>query len=425
MEPNPKNLASHPSRVRYRVLAFLAGLAAITYMDRVAISITARHIMRDLHLSDVQMGFVFSAFTLAYGLFEIPTGWWGERIGTRKVLTRIVVWWSSFTVATAAAFSYGSLLGVRFIFGMGEAGAWPNAARTFSLWFPSMERGAAQGIFFAGAHFSAAITPLLATALLAHLQWRWVFVIFGLVGFFWAFAWRRWFRDEPGRHPSVNAQELKLIESGRTLTAGHRARGVPWKRILSNRTVLLLCAMYFVQSYGFYFYITWLPSYLERARGFSAVKLGIFTGLPMVACVVSDLFGGLTTDALSRRFGLRIGRASVGAASFLFAAACILLGAAVRDPGTAAVFLSLAAGGLSFLLGAAWGTCIDIAGDNAGVVSACMNTAGQAGGMLSPVILGFVLHRWANWAAPLYVTGLLLIGGAACWMLIDPRRTVT
>ncbi len=153
--------ANRPSRVRYRVLAFLSCLAAITYMDRVAISVTARHIMRDLHLSDVQMGFVFSAFTLAYGLFEIPTGWWGERIGTRKVLTRIVLWWSSFTIATAAAFSHGSLLVVRFIFGMGEAGAWPNAARTFSLWFPSTERGAAQGIFFAGAHFSAAITPLL------------------------------------------------------------------------------------------------------------------------------------------------------------------------------------------------------------------------------------------------------------------------
>ncbi|OGD21199.1 MAG: MFS transporter [Candidatus Aminicenantes bacterium RBG_16_63_16] len=425
MERNPQDWAGRPSRVRYRVLAFLSCLAAITYMDRVAISITARHIMRDLHLSDVQMGFVFSAFTLAYGLFEIPTGWWGERIGTRKVLTRIVIWWSSFTIATAAAFNYGSLLVVRFIFGMGEAGAWPNAARTFSLWFPSMERGSAQGIFFAGAHFSAALTPLIATALLARLNWRWVFAIFGLVGYFWAFAWRRWFRDRPELHPSVNAPELELIESGRTLAGGHGVRGVPWKRILSNRTVLLLCAMYFVQSYGFYFYITWLPSYLERARGFSAVKLGIFTGLPMVVCLVSDLFGGLTTDALSRRFGLRFGRAGVGAASFLFAAVCILLGAAVRDAWTAAALLSLAAGGLTFLLGAAWGTCIDIAGDNAGVVSACMNTAGQVGGMLSPVILGFVLHRWANWAAPLYVTGLLLIGGAVCWTMIDPRRTVS
>ena len=424
MEPGHASLALRASRVRYRVLAFLSCLGAITYMDRVAISITSRNIMRDLNLSDVQMGFVFSAFTLAYGLCEIPTGWWGERIGTRKVLTRIVLWWSSFTIATAAAFNYGALLAIRFIFGMGEAGAWPNAARTFSLWFPSLERGAAQGIFFIGAHFSAAITPILVTALLVHVHWRWIFVIFGCVGFFWAFAWRRWFRDEPELHPSVNALELKLIQAGRTVTGGHHARAVPWKRILGNRTVLLLCAMYFVQSYGFYFYITWLPAYLERARGFSAVKLGISAGLPMVVCMVSDLFGGLTTDALSRRFGLRIGRAGVGAASFLFAAACILIGAAVRNSWTAAVLLSLAAGGITFLLGAAWGTCIDIAGDNAGVVSACMNTAGQVGGMLSPVILGFVLHRWSNWAAPLYVTGVLFIGGALCWGLIDPRRRV-
>jgi MFS family permease len=394
-------------------------------MDRVAISITAGPIMRDLHLSDVKMGFVFSAFTLAYGLFEIPTGWWGERIGTRQVLTRIVVWWSSFTAATAAAFNYASLLAVRFVFGMGEAGAWPNAARTFSLWFPAMERGLAQGVFFAGAHFSAAVTPLVVTALLVRLNWRWVFLIFGLVGYFWAFAWRRWFRDRPEAHPSVNAGELDLIVRGRTLGGGHGLRGVPWKRILRNRTVLLLCAMYFVQSYSFYFYITWLPSYLERARGFSAVRLGVFAGLPMVACMVSDLLGGWTTDTLSRRFGLRLGRAAVGVASFLVAAAGIFLGASLRDPGAAALLLALAAGGLSFLLGAAWGTCIDIAGDNAGVVSACMNTAGQVGGMLSPVILGLVLDRWSNWSAPLYVTGLLLIGGAICWLFIDPHRKVS
>jgi MFS transporter, ACS family, glucarate transporter len=424
MEPDPKIPVLRASRIRYRVLAFLSCLAAITYMDRVSISITARSIMRDLHLSDVQMGFVFSAFTLAYGMFEIPTGWWGERIGTRKVLTRIVLWWSSFTIATAAAVNYGSLLVIRFVFGTGEAGAWPNAARTFSMWFPSLERGVAQGIFFAGAHFSAAVTPVIVTALLVHMNWRWIFVIFGCIGFFWASAWRRWFRDEPALHSSVNALELKLIQNGRMVTSAPHTRGVPWKRILSNRTVLLLCVMYFIQSYGFYFYITWLPAYLERARGFSAVKLGISAGLPMGVCMVSDLFGGLATDSLSRRFGLRIGRASVGASSFLFAAACTLIGTAARDPWAAAVLLSLAAGGLTFLLGAAWGTCIDIAGDNAGVVSACMNTAGQVGGVLSPVILGFVLHRWMSWDGPLYATGILFVGGALCWALIDPRRTV-
>ena len=152
-------------------------LAGITYLDRVCIAQTADDMMRDLGLSKKQMGFVFSAFTIAYALFEIPTGAWGDRIGTRRLLTRIVVWWSSFTIATAAAFNYASLLAVRFLFGMGEAGAFPNVSKTFSRWFPLAERGTAQGIFFAGAHLGGGLTPLLVAALLQVMPWRMVFVI--------------------------------------------------------------------------------------------------------------------------------------------------------------------------------------------------------------------------------------------------------
>src|ERR671916_84466 len=184
------------TRVRHRVLAFTVALAALTYLDRVCIShagITAA-IEEELGLSDRQMGLVFSAFTLAYALFEIPTGAWGDRIGTRRVLTRIVAWWSSFTMLTAAAFSYGSLLLVRFLFGAGEAGAFPNVTRTFSRWFPVAERGTAQGIFFAGAHLSGGLTPMLVTALLGILPWRAIFVVFGAIVVVWAVAWYRWFR---------------------------------------------------------------------------------------------------------------------------------------------------------------------------------------------------------------------------------------
>jgi MFS family permease len=152
--PTQKIAGVARSRVRYAVLAFCCALAAVTYLDRVCISVTANGIMRDLGLSELQMSFVFSAFTFAYGLFEIPTGHWGDRIGTRRVLTRIVAWWSTFTILTAGVFNYVSLLVVRFLFGAGEAGAWPNAARTFSRWFPATERGTAQGIFFMGAHLA-------------------------------------------------------------------------------------------------------------------------------------------------------------------------------------------------------------------------------------------------------------------------------
>ena len=211
--------------VRYRVLAFTVALAGITYLDRVCIAQTAQDVMRDLSLSTRQMSFVFSAFTIAYAIFEVPTGAWGDRIGARRLLTRIVIWWSSFTIATAAAFNFTSLLAVRFLFGAGEAGAFPNVSKTFSRWFPATERGTAQGIFFAGAHLGGGLTPLLVLALLHVLSWRMVFVVFGAIGFVWAAAWFVWFRDDPAEHSEVSAAELALItgpEAGYTPSPGRR-----------------------------------------------------------------------------------------------------------------------------------------------------------------------------------------------------------
>src|SRR5689334_16054070 len=202
------------TRVRHRVLAMTVVLAAITYLDRVTISVTRPDIARDLGLSATEMGYVFSAFYLAYALFEIPSGSWGDRVGTRRVLTRIVCWWSAFTVLTGFAFSYASLLGIRFLFGAGEAGAWPNVARTFSRWFPRRDRGTVQGTFFMGAHLAGGLTPLLATALLAYMSWRTLFAVFGSIGFIWALAWYRWFRDTPAEHPEVSAAERAFIEDG-------------------------------------------------------------------------------------------------------------------------------------------------------------------------------------------------------------------
>ena len=215
-------------------------LGAVTYLDRVSISITRPDIVRDLHLSPTQMGYVFSAFYLAYALFEIPTGWWGDRVGTRRVLTRIVCWWSAFTVLTGFAFNYPSLVVIRFLFGAGEAGAWPNVARTFSRWFPREERGTAQGVFFMGAHLSGGLTPMLVTALLAYMDWRSLFVLFGSIGFVWAWAWYRWFRDSPAEHPAVGAAERELIERGLAADAGRALDATHWKRLLANRTVVCL-----------------------------------------------------------------------------------------------------------------------------------------------------------------------------------------
>ena len=203
----PTPAVAGDTRVRRKVLAMTMALAAITYLDRVAIGVTRPYIARDLDLTPTQMGYVFSAFYLSYALFEIPTGWWGDKVGTRKVLTRIVCWWSAFTVLTGFAWSYSSLLAIRFLFGAGEAGAWPNVARTFSRWFPRRDRGTVQGTFFMGAHLAGGLTPALATALLVYMDWRTLFVVFGSIGFIWALAWYRWFRDTPAEHPAVSAAE--------------------------------------------------------------------------------------------------------------------------------------------------------------------------------------------------------------------------
>ena len=407
------------SHVRFKVLAIAVLLAGITYLDRVCISVTAPQMMQDLALTQKQMSFVFSAFTLAYALFEIPTGMWGDSAGTRRVLTRIVLWWSSFTMITGTVFSYSSLLGARFLFGMGEAGAWPNVARTFSRWFPASERGRAQGIFFMGAHLAGGLTPLLVQALLPYVHWRALFMLFGSVGFLWALAWNRWFRDDPSQHASVSAEELAHITEGRVLAAAH-GPGINWRQLLANRTVLGLCLMYFTQTYGFMFYITWLPSYLKSQRGFSAFTLAFLSGLPLTLSVLADLFGGMTTDRLSKRFGLRIGRVAVGGGSLFAAGVFMIAGCLVGDPILAAVLISLAGAASNFLLGAAWGTCIDIGGRNSGALSAAMNTAGQVGGFLSPIILAYL----GNYTYALLLTGGLYIGGAFCWLLIDTSRSL-
>jgi MFS family permease len=368
------------------------------------------------------MSLVFSAFTLAYAAFEVPTAWWGQKVGTRRVLTRIVGWWSAFTIATGLANSYASLLAIRFLFGAGEAGAWPNATRTFSRWIPLTERGKVQGIFFAGAHLAGGVTPALVTALTSFLHWRQVFFAFGLIGFVWAAAWYTWFRDEPEEHKSVNEAERSLIAGGRG-GAGTRDHG-DW-RVLANRNVWLLSAAYFSNTYGFYFLITWLPSYLETQRGFRAGALSLFAGLPLLLSVVGDLTGGLATDALVRRYGLRFGRCAIGVSAYALAAAAMLLSIGIDSAVTSSVLIAIAAAASMFTLGASWAACIDIGGTSSGVVSATMNTTGQIGGILSPVVLAVLVDRFANWTLPLYVMAALYAVSSVCWAFVDPRARTT
>jgi ACS family glucarate transporter-like MFS transporter len=404
--------------VRYRVLAMTVALAFLTYLDRVCISVTAPSIIRDLRLTNVQMGFVFSAFTAAYALFEIPTGYWADRIGSRRVLTRIVVWWSVFTGLTGVAWNLPSLLALRALFGMGEAGAWPTVARALSRWFPERERGTAQGIFFMGAHLGGGLTPLAVAFIASRIGWRATFPVLSVLGFVWAASWFRWFRDEPRDHRSTTPEEVARIEKGRRVES---SAGSILHAAVRTPGIWFLCLMYLTQTYGFNFYVTWLPAYLQHEKQLHGTALGIFAGLPMLLSVPADLFGGLLTDHLSGRFGLRLGRCLVGFCS-LAAAGVFLYGGALAQGWMSGVLIGLAGASASFLLGASWSACSDIAGNHAATVGAAMNTSGQIGGILSPIAFAFLTRAGGSWAAPLYVTAGLYLLGAGCWYFVHPER---
>jgi ACS family glucarate transporter-like MFS transporter len=409
---------------RHRVVAALVALAGVTYLDRVCVGVLAPSIMADLRITQMQMSWIFSAFTAAYALFEMPTAWWGDRTGSRRVLTRIVVWWSGFTMLTAAATSYAVMLVVRFLFGVGEAGAWPNAARVFSRWIPLRERGRVQGVFFAGAHLAGGLTPGLVALIAIYLPWRMVFVALGFVGLAWAAFWYGWFRDEPRDHPSVSAAEAGLIEKTRGLPPARESQGA-WAEVFRIPSLLPLCLQYVANSYGYYFFITWLPTYLAKARGMSSAELAIFSGLPLTLSAIADVTGGFTTDALCRRFGVRNGTRLIGTVSYVCAAAAMLAGTLASNPRMGGTLIAVGGAFSMFTLAPSWSTAIGLGGRNTALLSSVMNTSGQVGAFFSPLVLAFLVDRFGDWSLPLHVLSGLYLVAAICWLLIRPKGSET
>ncbi len=413
-------MASEPaagvSRARYLVVARLLALAAVVYLDRVCISTTAFAIKADLGLDDWQLGLVFSAYTLAYAAFEVPSGFLADRFGARLMLTRIVVAWSLMTAATGATRSFHSLLLVRFLFGVGEAGAFPSIARAYGRWLPVRWRGSAFGATVMAGLFGAAATQPIVVALLGVISWRLVFPLFGAVGLAWAASWFFWFRDDPHRHRGVTAGELAVIGCD---PEPPRA-GVPWRALLCSRSLAALCLMYLGTIYGWYFFITWLPQYLLRARGFALSAVGWLAALPLLAIAAGVLAGGWLSDRFVARLGERRGRRLPGVVGLPLAAAAVVFAASTGTSWLAVLGLVSAAGLAALAVAPAWAACLEIGGRNAGVVSGAMNTFGNLGGALSPVVVGLCLERWGSWQAPLWTVALLYVFAAACWGRIDP-----
>ena len=413
------------TRARGRVLTFAFLLAVVTYLDRICISAAAPSIMRDLGLSIEQMSIVFSAFTLAYSIFEVPSGWLGDMRGPRRVLTRIVLWWSGFTMLTGGAAGFRSLLTIRFLFGAGEAGAFPNLVRAFSAWFPRSERGQANGVLFLGSRVGGMLSTPIALLLINRIGWRASFVAFGVLGIAWAATWYAWFRDHPSDHAGVNAEELAWIEEGRAQERSQdKGGGTPWHVMLTHPNLYAICAMYFAYGYGLYFYFTWLPTYLTQVLGFSAFGGGLFASLPFLLAGIANLTGGWLTDRLARTRGLRAARCGLGFAAFLMCALLVLGSALAVDAVTKATLLAFALGSVDLALAACWAVCLDVGATHAGVVTGFMNTTGNVGGLLAPLVVGYSVTRWGSWTIPFYITAAVYTSGALAWLAVDPTRAI-
>ena len=409
--------------VRYRVLAGLFLLSTITYLDRVCMNVVSKYVKTDLGLNNQQFGWILGAFSLAYALFEIPTGTLGDTLGPRRVLTRVVLWWSGFTMLTGTAINFLYLLVVRFLFGIGEAGAYPNASIVIARWFPAVEVGRAQSVIWAAGRLGGALTPLLVIPLVHWAGWRWAFAVLGLVGVAWAIFWNTWFRDEPADKAGVSPEELQVIESGRHIkSSDHR---IPWQTILRNPdlwALMLMCHLFF---YGSYFFTNWSATYFQEGRGLSEDDTKNFISLSYFLGAVGCLIGGLLSDALTKRYGLKIGRRVVGAGGLGLSSVFFLLAGLTTDNQMAGYLLATCVLLKDLALPVAFAVCIDIGQRNAGAVTGSMNFAGQLGGFFITILFGMIVEQTHNFNYPLFLIAGCLLVSALLWLKIDPTRPVT
>jgi MFS transporter, ACS family, glucarate transporter len=406
-----------PSRARYGVVLLAIGLAVLSYIQRVAISEAAGPITHDLRIPKDQMGLIFGAFGLSYALFEIPMGLLGDRLGMKRVLTQIVLAWSAFTALTGAAWNVVSLYAIRFLFGAGEAGCFPNLTRMLGRWLPARERVTAQAVMWAFARWGGAATPPLALVCITWFGWRMAFVCFAALGVVWCAIFLVWFKNDPARHPRVNAAELKLLAASRALTT-HRFGQPHWMRLLLTRPVAALGLQYFCFSYVWYFYITWLPTYLHEARGQTPTRAAALAVLPLLFGGFGSLTTGLAPGRLPRR--------AIAICGFLATAILIFAIPHIRSAVAAMVAMGFASFSSDLTMPISWDACIDIGGPYTATVAAAMNMLGNFGGFVAPVVGGVILQRaglraGGGWTFLIDTMSAAAVVSAACWFYLDPE----
>jgi MFS transporter, ACS family, glucarate transporter len=391
----------------------------ITYMDRQVLAVARPVISKELGISLITMGTITGAFRLAYALFQIPSGWLGDKFGARRVLTAIVAWWSIFTSFTAMAWSATSMLVIQVLFGAGEAGAFPIATRSLARWMTPTERGFAQGITHAGSRLGAALTPPIVVLLIAKFGWRMAFVAFGILGVIWSVTWFAYYRDTPEEHKGTNEAERNLIGGGRK-----RSTHVPWRKILAHGNLWVLAVMYFCYNFNLNVYNDWFPTYLHDARGMTLAKMGIYASLPLFAGTLGDIAGGSFSDYVLKRTGrVNLARRWVAIAGFVLSGAATIPAVLAHDPTVSVAFYSLAFFGLEWTVGVSWAVPLDIGGDFAGSVSAVMNSLGNLGGAISAFVVTFAAKNY-GWDSAFFLTSGLCVLAALLFLKVDASKRI-
>ena len=408
---------------RYRVLVLLCSLTTLTYLDRICISIVGVRIKDDLHLNNEQFGWVLASFALAYALFEIPSGVLGDKIGPRAVFIRIVLFWSLFTAVTGLVNGLISLLIIRFLFGVGESGTYPNCLNVISRWFPANETGRALIGVGLGQQIGSAIAPLIITPIAVAYGWRMPFFVNGAIGVAWVLICYAWFKNSPSEMKHISAAEKSKIESG----CRHQKHQhvVHWRLIFKNRTVWSLMFMYFCFQWANYFFVAWMPVYLQEGKHFTENEAKSIISAIFIAGMVGLIIGGFIADWLVKIKGVRFGRRFVGMTGFGMCGLLILNAALVSNNHFAALSLIVANGFYGFSVMSCFGVCTDIARNNAGTVTGAMNFSGQMGAFFLAIVFGKIADVTHNFEYPLFVVAGVLAVGFLQWLMIDPLQQLT
>ncbi|HET6219912.1 MAG TPA: MFS transporter [Acidobacteriaceae bacterium] len=410
--------------LRNRVLLLVTLASGITYLDRVCLSAAAPAIMRDLRLSSIQMGYAFSVFSLAYGIFEIPMGWLGDRLGQRKMITRIVACWSGFTALTGMVGGYVGLLVVRFAFGAAEAGAFPSMAAALARWFRTTDRARATGTMWMGTRLGAAIGIPLATLVMGWFGWRLTFAFFGAIGGIWCTFFWRWYRDNPARHPALDSSDLIYLDQNVDLPSAPETADTPWKRMFTSANLWSFFWMYFASSYGFWFLLTWLPTYLTQRYQVSAQASSLYAALPLVAGAASNVIGGTLSDWLVRRMSSPLwGRRLVGLGGYLMAGLGFAAAGLMQRPFGAVLCLMLADFGMDLAVPVAWAGCLEVGGNFGGTATAFMNTGSTISAFISPLAAAWMFTRFGSFQAMLMSAGAVYLIASLLWLKVDPTRS--